>query len=89
MEFSIFKYSKKHDTYRSLVNVFNFNKDDLDIYLRSDYKIVVTDYDEEEIIIVPERIKIQEVGCHYVNDEKTILMIELKLKDLDIPVNWN
>lgn len=91
MEFNSFKYSEKHDTYRCLVNIYNFSREDLDVYLRSDYKIVVTDYKTkptEEIIIVPERVKIQEVICHFVNQEETILMIELKLKDLEIPVNW-
>lgn len=89
MEFNQFKYSVKHDTYRTLVNVYNFLREDLDVYLRSDYKIVVTDYgDNEEIIVVPERVKIKEVKCHFVDDKDTILMIELKLKDLDIEVKW-
>ena len=89
MEYNNFKYSKKHDTYRALINVYNFNKESLEVYLRSDYKIVITDNkDEEDLIIVPERIKIEKVICHFVNDDKTILMIELKLKDLDISIDW-
>ena len=28
MEFNQFKYSKKHDTYRTLVNVYNFKRED-------------------------------------------------------------
>jgi len=86
MEFNQFKYSKKHDTYRTLVNVYNFKREDLEVYVRSDYKIVVTDYLSEEIIIVPERVKIEKIICHFVNKEETILMIELKLKDLEIEV---
>ena len=86
MEFNQFKYSKKHDTYRTLVNVYNFKREDLEVFVRSDYKIVVTDYLSEEIIVVPERIKIQKIICHFVNKEETILMIELKLKDLEIEV---
>jgi len=86
MEFNQFKYSKKHDTYRTLVNVYNFKREDLEVYVRSDYKIVVTDYLSEEIIVVPERVKIQKIICHFVNKEETILMIELKLKDLEIEV---
>lgn len=86
MEFNQFKYGKKHDTYRTLVNVYNFKREDLEVYVRSDYKIVVTDYLSEEIIIVPERVKIEKIICHFVNKEETILMIELKLKDLEIEV---
>ncbi len=89
MEFNNFKYSEKYDTFRTLVNVYKFDKKELDVYLRSDYKIVVTDHKEnEEIIVIPERVKIQSVVCHYVNNEQTIVMIELKLKDLGITVKW-
>ena len=86
MQFNNFQYSKKHDTYRCLVNTYNFKREDLEVYVRSDYKIVVTDYLSEEIIVVPERVKIQKIICHFVNKEETILMIELKLKDLEIEV---
>ena len=89
MEYNLFRYNKKHDTYRALVNVYNFNREDLDVYLRADYKIVISDYKiEDDIIVIPERIKIQEVICHFVDDNESILMIELKLKDLGIEVNW-
>jgi len=88
MQFNSFQYSNKHDTYRCLVNTYNFKREDLDVSVRSDYKIVVSDFIIEEMIIVPERVKIQEVQCHFVNKEETILMIELKLKDLGIDIIW-
>lgn len=88
MVFSNFKYSKKHDTFRTIINMYNFKKEDVSVYTRADYKIVVTDNIIEDIIDVPDRIKITNVICHYVDDRKTLLMIELKLKDLDIKVNW-
>lgn len=88
MEFNNLKYSKKHDTYRTLVNVYNYDKNRIDVFIRSDYKIVVTDDKIEEIIEIPERIKIESVQCDFIDDNKTILMLELKLKDLDINVKW-
>ena len=86
MEFSNFKFSKKHNNFRTLINVYNFNKDNFDVYLRSDYKIIVSDDKIEEIINIPERIKIKEITCHYVTD--SIIMIEIILKDLDFEIKW-
>tara|TARA_B110000977_G_C10669119_1_gene334948 strand:- start:263 stop:532 length:270 start_codon:yes stop_codon:yes gene_type:complete len=88
MEFNNFSYSEKHDTYRALINTFNFLREDLDVYIRSDYKIVITDNIISDVIVVPERIKIEEIICHFVDDKETILMIELKLKDLGINIKW-
>jgi len=88
MDFNNFKYSKKHDTFRTLINVYNFNKEQIEVYVRSDYKIIVTDDTLEEILDIPNRIKLSSILCHYVDNNKTLLMIELKLKDLEITVNW-
>jgi hypothetical protein len=89
MEFNQFRYNKKHDTFRTLVNVYNFNKDEIDVYIRSDYKVVVSDNQIEDIVDIPERVKLESVKCHYVDDQKTLLMIELRLKDLDVNIIWN
>ena len=88
MEFNNFKYSKKHDTFRTLVNVYNFDASNLDVHIRSDYKVVISDNLIEDTIDIPERVKLKEVKCHFVDDNKTILMVELILKDLEINVNW-
>jgi len=88
MEFNNFRYSKKHDSYRSIINVYNFNLDEIEVYLRADYKVVVSDNKLEDIVDVPYRVKLESIHCHYVDDNKTLLMIELKLKDLDVSVNW-
>ena len=89
MQYNNFKYSKKYDSYITMINIYNFNKEQLDCYLRNDYKIIISDNINEEVIDLPERIKIDEILCHYVNDEKTIIGIELKLKNLDIALSWN
>mgnify|MGYP003670718481 FL=1 len=89
MTYNNFKYSKKHDSYRALVNVYNFNSKDLEVNLRADYKIVISDnIIKDDVIVIPERIKIQDIQCHFVDDNNSILMIELRLKDLDIQIKW-
>ena len=89
MKFNNFKYSEKSDSYKTLINVYKFKTENIDISLRSDYNIIITDHlNNQEIISIPERIKITKINCYYIDDNKTLLMIELKLKDLDIPVLW-
>ena len=85
MEFNSFKYSKDKGTYKALINTYNYNGE-VDVLIRSDYTIVITDDVLEETIKIPERIKIIEIKVHYVTDH--ILMIELVLQDLNIDIRW-
>jgi len=89
MTYNNFNYSEKHNTFRCLVNVYNYLREDLDVIFRGDYKIIVTDYNKEkDIINIPDRVSVKEVQCHFVDNNETILMIELILKDLNIEVKW-
>jgi hypothetical protein len=86
MEFSTFEYSEKHNSLRILINIYRFNINEIDVWVRPDYKIIVTDGIKEKIIPIPDRIKPKGILCKKITD--SVLMIELELKNLDINVTW-
>lgn len=81
----VLKYNVKSESYEMLFNAYHFD-DDVEVYISNNYKLVIRDTENYQIIDIPDNVKIKEVQCH--KYDTNLLFIRLVLTDSDIPTKW-
>ena len=82
---NVLKYNTKTECYEMLYNAY-YMEDNLEVYISNNYKLVIRDDNEYQIIDLPDNISIEEVQCSKYDTK--LLFIRLVLKDNDIPTKW-
>lgn len=82
---NVLKYNVNTECYEMLFNAYYFDKD-VEVYISNNYKLVIRDSREYQIIDIPDRVKVKEVQCS--KTDTSLLFIRLVLEDNNIPTKW-
>lgn len=82
---NVLKYNVNSESYEMLFNAYSF-EEDVEVYISNNYKLVIRDSENYQIIEIPERVKVKEVQC--CRTDTKLLFIRLVLQDINIPTKW-